>query len=350
MFLNFFGLREQPFGITPDPRFLYLSAAHRQSLDCLCSAIEANRDFLALIAKAGMGKTTMLFHLLEKFRPSAQTVFIFQTHCNPREFLCLLLAQLGYEGDHQDFALLQQEFRRRLLAESRAGTRMIILIDEAQNLSPEVLEMLPALGEVEPGSSNLMHVILAGQPQLADRLASPALVQLRQRLSTVADLAPLSLEDIRNYIKHRLSLAGYRGEPLFTPEAYEAIASFSQGIPRNVNNFCFSGLTLSYALERKVVDIDVVRRVTANLDIPQTSSSVPLEPTRSKPPSPVAVPVSPPRPSKSTRPDLSPAEAAAYMQNVALQLRNWRNLKANKTHRRSTIRECADAESPLKSA
>src|SRR5438876_2499802 len=155
MVLKFFGLREQPFGVTPDPSFLYLSQTHREALASLFYGIETGRGFLTLIAKPGMGKTTLLFHLLEKFRSSARTAFLFQTQCTSREFMRFLLAELGYQDDGQDFVRLHEEFNRRLLQEARAGNRFIVVIDEAQNLAPEVLETVRLLSDLDRKSTRL---------------------------------------------------------------------------------------------------------------------------------------------------------------------------------------------------
>ena len=347
MYLKFFGLSEQPFGVTPDPRFLYLSAAHREALASLQYGIEANRGFLGLIAKPGMGKTTLLFHLLEKFHASAHTAFIFQTQCSPREFLRFLLAELGYEGDTQDFVRLHEEFNRRLLQEAGAGKRMVVVIDEAQNLSPEVLETVRLLSDFETPRAKLMHIILSGQPQLADKLASPGLAQLRQRVSIVHGLDPLPSWEVKNYIEHRLKIAGYSGDPLFVAETYETIAEFTEGIPRNVNNFCFNALSLAYALQKKVVDSDIVKEVTSDLDISKfTSEAEPV--TRSF--EPVASPrlhSSAATPGKGQE-VLSPAEAAAYMQEVALKLKNWQqSLDKTMTGARRTIRSRIRSEQNL---
>jgi general secretion pathway protein A len=330
MFLKFFGLTEQPFGVTPDPRFLYLSAAHREALASLYYGIEANRGFLGLIAKPGMGKTTLLFHLLEKFRTSAHTAFIFQTQCNSREFLRFLLAELGYEGDSQDFVRLHEEFNRRLLQEARAGKRMIVVIDEAQNLAPEVLETVRLLSDFETPRAKLMHIILSGQPQLADKLASSSLAQLRQRVSILHGLEPLSSGEIKNYIEHRLKVAGYAGDPLFTPDAYQTIGESTRGIPRNVNNFCFSALSLAYALQKKVIDTEVVNEVISDLDISRLTSAAQPEGSGFEPLQPVT-PLAPSTAGSNGKGEiLSPAEAAAYMQEVILKLRNWqRSLDKN---------------------
>src|ERR1700678_118748 len=206
MLLKFFGLKEHPFGVTPDPRYLYLSAGPREALASLFYGIESERGFLALIAPPGMGKTTLLFHLLEKFRNSARTAFLFQTQCTSREFMRFLLAELGYETGVHDFVRMHEEFNRRLLQEARAGNRFIVVIDEAQNLEPSVLETVRLLSDFETPRAKLMHIILAGQPELADKLASPGLSQLRQRVSIGHGLEPLPAWEIKSYIEHRLKI------------------------------------------------------------------------------------------------------------------------------------------------
>jgi len=322
MFLSFFGLREQPFGVTPDPRFLYLSAAHREAFASLYYGIEANRGFLGLIAKPGMGKTTILFHLLEKFRTSARTAFMFQTQCNSREFMRYLLAELGYEGDTQDFVHLHNEFNRLLLQEARSGKRMIVVIDEAQNLDSSVLETVRLLSDFETPRAKLMHIILCGQPELADKLASPRLAQLRQRVSILHGLEALPSWEVKNYIEHRLKIAGYEGDPIFTPEAYDEIAEFTEGIPRNVNNFCFNALSLAYALQKKLVDTDVVKEVKADLDISKLTTPPGMNPEAVPAAAAARMPNGGPVRGQVGE-ILSPADAAAYMQELALKLRNW---------------------------
>src|SRR5271154_5365837 len=269
MFLEFYGLREQPFGVTPDPRFLYLSPAHREALACLYYGIESGRGFMALIAKPGMGKTTLLFQLLEKFRSTAHTAFLFQTQCSSREFMRFLLAELGSEDHEQDFVRMHDEFNKLLLQEARAGRRMIIVVDEAQNLHPSVLETIRLLSDFETPKAKLLQIVLAGQPELADKLASRNMAQLRQRISLVSGLKPLSVEDTRNYIQHRLKVAGYEGGNLFTPQALADTAEFTEGIPRNINNFCFNAMSLACAMRQKVIDAAIVREVISDLDITQ---------------------------------------------------------------------------------
>jgi len=339
MFLKFFGLREQPFGVTPDPRFLYLSAAHREALASLFYGIEAGRGFLSLIAQPGMGKTTLLFHLLEKFRSSARTAFLFQTQCTSREFMRFLLAELGYEGDTQDFVVMHEEFNKRLMQEARAGNRFIVVIDEAQNLDASVLETVRLLSDFETPRAKLLQIILAGQPELAGKLASPGLAQLRQRVSLFCGLEPLPSWEIKNYIEHRLKVVGHEGDALFDDDALAMIAEISQGIPRNVNNLCFNALTLACALRQKVVDTAVMQEVRADLDI--TRHTATLAPSASAAPAPPVAdtPVSP-FPKNQSENVLSPEEAKAYMEQVILKLKSWQQPvepaphRARRPHRR----------------
>ncbi len=274
MFLDFFSLREQPFGVTPDPRYLYLGPAHREALASLYYGIEANRGFLSLIARPGMGKTTLLFHLLAKFDRTARTAFLFQTQCSSREFMRFLLAEIGIESDSQDFVKMHEQFNRCLVQEARAGKRFIVVIDEAQNLDASVLETVRLLSDFETPQAKLLQIILVGQPGLADKLASPGLVQLRQRITSVSGLAPLTEEETGKFMDHRLQVAGHKGARLFSAEAQEMIAQVSEGIPRQINNYCFHALSLACAMRSKTVNADMVREVMHDLDIHRFVSDV----------------------------------------------------------------------------
>ena len=346
MFLDFFGLREQPFGVTPDPRYLYLGPAHREALASLYYGIEANRGFLSLIARPGMGKTTLLFHLLAKFDRTARTAFLFQTQCSSREFMRFLLAEIGIETESQDFVRMHEQFNRCLVQEARAGKRFIVVIDEAQNLDASVLETVRLLSDFETPQAKLLQIVLVGQPGLADKLASPALTQLRQRITSVSGLSPLTTEEVGRFIEHRLQVAGYRGPTLFLPEAQEMISQVSEGIPRQINNYCFHALSLACALRKKTVDAAMVREVTHDLDITRFVSDVgsPHRLNLSKASTDPFQPVeeltgvakeymSQPTPADSVGKSLSPAEAIEHMRDVARLLHNWR--AGNSTDRQS---------------
>jgi general secretion pathway protein A len=353
MFLDFFGLREQPFGVTPDPRYLYLGPAHRETLASLYYGIEANLGFLSLIARPGMGKTTLLFHLLAKFDQTARTAFLFQTQCSSREFMRFLLAEIGIESESQDFVKMHDQFNRCLVQEARAGKRFIVVIDEAQNLDATVLETVRLLSNFETPQAKLLQIILVGQPGLADKLASPALVQLRQRVTSVSGLSPLTREETGRFMDHRLQVAGHRGGQLFSAEAQELIAQVSEGIPRQINNYCFHALSRACAMRKKTVDAAMVREVTNDLDIhrfvsevgsssPRHAGSNASDGLHGDPFQPVQdlAGVGRPYSSSITSSDgaakdyLSPAEAIEHMRDVARLLHNWRSGGSGRPDRR----------------
>lgn len=267
MFLDRFGLREQPFGVTPDPHFLYFSPSHVEALASLFYGIQTHRGFMALIAKPGMGKTTLLFHLLERLRSSARTAFLFQAHNDSRDFLRSLVVDLGINEEGGDLVNMHRRLNEMLISEVRAGRRVVVVIDEAQNLADSVLEAVRMLSNFEIAGRKLMNIVLAGQPQLADKLASRNMIQLRQRISILTRLRQFSASETGNYVNHRLRVAGYRGKPLFTAEALSIIHSRCGGIPRNINNLCFNALTLAFANGRNVVDARIVNEVLEDLDL-----------------------------------------------------------------------------------
>jgi len=266
-FLEYFGLREQPFGVTPDPRFFYLNSENREAFASLLYGIQAKRGFLALIAKPGLGKTTLLFRIEEELGRTAHTAFLSRIYSSPVELLRCLLEDLG--EDPRSLALdgLQGQLNDVLIRESRLGRQVVVLIDEAQQLDYASLEMLRMLSNFETPQTKLLQLVLAGQPELADRLADPRLVQLRQRISVFCYLTPLNAGQVASYIDHRLRSAGYaESDPLFTSKALEAVAAHSGGIPRNVNNLCFHALCLGFVKRQKQIDLATLQEVMSDLD------------------------------------------------------------------------------------
>lgn len=266
MFLDFYNLREQPFGVTPEPRFLFLGASHREALASLFCGVEADRGFIVLTAHPGMGKTTLTFQLLEKLRRTARTSFVFQTQCNSREFFQYLLDDLDADSAGMDFVSMHNKLNDILFQEWQAGRRVVLAIDEAQNLDSAVLETIRLLSNFEKPGAKLLQIVLIGQPQLAHKLADPALLQLKQRIAVFARIEPFNPEDTSRYIAHRLEVAGYCGNSLFTAGALRLIAERSQGIPRNINNLCFSALSLGCAMGRKRIDVELIREASADLE------------------------------------------------------------------------------------
>lgn len=299
MHSQYFGFQQDPFGATPDPRCIYPSTTHREALATLTCSYLSNRGFTALIAPPGMGKTTLLFRFLEQIRATSRTVFLFDIdpEFKPRELVEYILRDLGLKVP--DSALETHGLLKEvLIAEAEAAQRFVLIIDEAQNLSDAALEMVRLLSNFETSQSKLMQIVLAGQPQLADTLAKPSLLQLRQRISFFSQIDPLSKEETRAYIAEHLNYAGYEGAALFSDKALALIADVSEGTPRIINTLCFNALSLCCALEEKQVNGDIVREVIADqkLGPPRRAK---LRKTRT--------PVPPPEPSKTTqsRPDAS---------------------------------------------
>ena len=259
MFLDFYGLCEQPFGVTPDPAYLYPSRTHGQALTALLYGIKTGRGFMALIADPGMGKTTLLYRLMDELRESARTVFLFQTQCDSREFFCYILGELGIETAGMDLASMHKKLNEILFGEMLAGRRFVLIVDEAQNLEAPVLETIRLLSNFETTHSKLLEIVLAGQPLLAEKLARPDLSQLRQRIVILGRLEHLSAAETASYIEHRLKVAGYSGGPLFAPDALALIAKQSHGIPREINTLCFNALLLGKARRSRTITGEIAR-------------------------------------------------------------------------------------------
>ena len=261
-----FGLRENPFGVTPDPRFLFMSRTHREALASLVNGIQCGFGFQVLVAQPGMGKTTLLFDFLERFRGS-RTAFLFQQQHDSREFLQSLLLELKSESSETSHAKLYTQLNHLLSEAATTRERVIVVVDEAQNLDDPLLETLRQLSNFETTRSKLLQIVLAGQPQLAKRLGRPEQEQLRQRVSTIARLSPLRLDETRTYLNHRLNIAGYRGTEFFTAAALQLIWSEGRGIPRNMNTLCFNAMLLQFALGARRVDEAAIKESAQDLDL-----------------------------------------------------------------------------------
>jgi general secretion pathway protein A len=266
--LDYYKLQEQPFGVTPDSRFVFLTSSHKEALDSLVYGIESGCGFVALIADPGLGKTTLLYQTLDILRDNARIVFLFQTISTPLDLLRALLSGLGVRELRGNLVEMQIMLKELLSEQYRAGKRVVLVIDEAQNLDDSVLELVRMLSNFETERDKLIQIVLAGQPGLEKNIASPELVQLRQRVSIFARLKPLTPEETSLYIAHRLRTAGYSFDTaLFTKDALAIIAQVSEGIPRNINNLCFNAMSLGSALQQKPIDRDILRQVIADLDL-----------------------------------------------------------------------------------
>jgi WD40 repeat protein/type II secretory pathway predicted ATPase ExeA len=265
-FLEFFGLREQPFDQAPNPHYFYPSATHKEALASLLCGIESRRGFLGLIAEPGIGKTTLLYEVLQRLRTSSRTAFVPQGQIEPGDLLRSLLADLEVDDPGRGFFQMHQQLNEILIREANSGRHLVLVIDEAQDLERPVLEMVRILSNFETPRAKLMEIVMAGEPALLSKLAQPALVQLRQRISLVGRLNPLSDAETAEYIHHRLRVAGYFGGSLFTPEARALIAAQSEGVPREINTLCFNALSLGYSLGRRTIDVKIVEEVVTDLE------------------------------------------------------------------------------------
>lgn len=273
LFLHF-GLRENPFGVTPDIRFLYQSHTHGEALVSLINGIDFGYGFQVLIGQPGMGKTSLLFNLLERFRGSAHTAFLFQPQSEPQDLLQSMLYELGTNSAETSLRKLFEQVNGVLYRAKRERKRVILVVDEAQNLEYGVLEALRQLSNFETPDAKLLQVVLAGQPQLAEKLGNPAHEQLRQRISAISRLSPLGLEETEAYIKHRLATAGYRGADLFGEDGVRLIWNRSKGVPRNINTLCFGAMVLGFAEGAKSIDERMLEKADRNLDLDSALADV----------------------------------------------------------------------------
>ena len=265
--LEFYELRQQPFDVTPDPAYLYLSPSHRDALTTLKQGIEHFRGFMMLVAEPGMGKTTLLNKLMEELSDSARVVFLFQTQCSSRELLCFILNELEVDHTGMDVVAMHRALNQALLEEMLRGRRFVLIVDEAQNLQEPVLETIRLLSDFETSHSKLIQIVLAGQPQIAETLMAPSLVQLRQRIAALANLKSLTPSETAAYIEHRLRAAGWSDKMIFSSDALDQIAESSDGVPRSINNLCFNALLESFHRGLDVVDADIVKEVAEKLNL-----------------------------------------------------------------------------------
>jgi len=269
-FLRHFGFREQPFGVTPDPSYLFVSEIHRAALESLINSIECNLGFAVLFGDPGMGKTSLLLRLLTQYRASARTAFVFQTQCKPHD----LLRHLAYEFEvplpknEHDEVLLHRQLKEMFVHEAHAGRKVLVMIDEAQNLRESSLEAIRLLSDFETRRAKLLHIVLAGSGQLRETLLSSGLSQLAQRISTVCNLEALRPDEVNAYVAFRLERAGCaRAKNLFSPEALSEIAEHGKGVPRILNSLSYGALWLAYTLNEQDITGNLVRQAVRNLDL-----------------------------------------------------------------------------------
>lgn len=258
MYQRFFGLRENPFNVNPDPRYLYLTRQIQEALAGLTYGIQNRKGFILLTGEVGTGKTTLLNRLLDWLRgQKVATAYIFNSRLEVNHLFDFMMAdfEISYESREKSHLLLR--LNQWLLERYRAGETAVLIIDEAQNLSPEVLEEIRLLTNLETSTEKLLQIVLTGQPELEEKLKIPQLRQLRQRITLRCRTTALSLEETFGYIAERLRIAGASGDPIFSKEAIQTVHLYSRGIPRVINLLCEHAMINAY--------VDSVRPVPAHL-------------------------------------------------------------------------------------
>ncbi|MBU4262090.1 MAG: AAA family ATPase [Proteobacteria bacterium] len=260
MYEKFYGLSEKPFHIVPNPHFLYLSAKHQHALTYLEYGIREGMGFILLTGEIGTGKTTLIRHMLNQIEAEIEVAVIFNTNVSANQLLSLILQEFELEADGTDKARNLDRIYQFLIQKYAKRSRVLLIIDEAQNLSDEVLEEVRMLSNLQADDTLLLQIMLVGQPELKAKLKRPGLAQLTQRIAVNYHLMPLNREETGIYIASRLEKVG--GDPeLFSPEAIDEIYRASNGTPRSINLLCDSALVYGFADELQKIDKDILLQV-----------------------------------------------------------------------------------------
>jgi len=265
MYEEYFSLKERPFSLTPDPDFLFLSGSHQQALDHLLFGLESGEGFIVVTGDIGVGKTTVCRALLRRLPERFATALVVNTLLTEKELLRTVLDDFGApvpDGTRKD---LLDALNRFLLAEAEAGRRPVLIIDEAQNLAPSLLEQVRLLSNLETEKRKLLQIVLFGQKELQEKLRLPQLRQFDQRITVRATILPLDLRETSRYIQHRMSVAGAAGSTFLTPAAERLLHRRSRGVPRRINQLCDRALLAACLRNAGRVEPEDVVRAAASL-------------------------------------------------------------------------------------
>lgn len=266
MYLDFYGLKENPFNVTSDPNFLYLSHTHKEALNHLIYGINQRKGFVEITGEIGAGKTTLCKALLNHLGDNTKTSLIFNSSLPEIQLLEAIVSDFGIIPERRSKVIFLRQLNEFLLRQLSQGNNSVLIIDEAQNLRPSTLEAIRMLSNLETDKEKLLQIVLVGQPQLKDKLNSPKLEQLRQRISVRFHLRTLERNEIYNYIAHRLNIAGGSGSIQFSPEALDVIYTYSNGTPRLINLICDKSLLLGYTQETKYLEGDLMERSVEEIE------------------------------------------------------------------------------------
>lgn len=273
MYNEYYGLVRAPFEMTPDPSFLYLGEAHREGLATLVYAVNSGKGFVMLTGEVGTGKTTLLHALLGQLDSTTNSAFIFNPRLDPLGFFRVLFEELGIGPACDSKAEYLLALNHYLIEKLAANERVLLIVDEAQNLSTEMLEEIRLLSNLETPTSKLIQIMLVGQPELQALIDKPELRQLRQRIALRHHLRPFDERELAEYVEGRLEKAGYTGRGLFHKKALRELYRVTEGTPRLINNVCDGAMLLGYARQQSVIGADAIREVARDLGLASKDES-----------------------------------------------------------------------------
>jgi general secretion pathway protein A len=276
MYKSFFGLKESPFNANPDPRFLYLTNQVEEALTGLMYGIQTRKGFITLTGEVGTGKTTLVNRLLDWLHHRrARTAFLFNSRMNTNQLFDFILAEFDISCESRSKSQQLMKLNHWLLDRYRAGETVVLILDEAQNLTFPVLEEVRLLTNLETATDKLLQIVLSGQPELEDKLKLPELRQLRQRIMLRCKTTPLTKEQTHDYILKRLKIAGAGDQPIFSPEAMDAVHIYSLGIPRVVNLLCEHSLVNAYVDQQRPIKSTIVEDVAREFQLDEVEPIAP---------------------------------------------------------------------------
>ena len=265
MYNDYFGFREKPFNVTPDPRYFYTNPIYQEAYASLLYGIRERKGFIVLTGEVGTGKTTLLRRLMNSPEENVRLVLFYNTTLTFEELVSFACDELGLPVKGSGRLQKIQALNEFLVGQSKNGGTVVLLVDEAQNLTDDVLENLRLLSNLETASEKLLQIVLVGQSELDAKLSQPQLRQIKQRVALQCRLDRLKDREVGPFINYRLRIAGYEREELFTPEAIRAVSSYSRGIPRLINIICDNALLIAYATSAKKISPEVIKEVVDDL-------------------------------------------------------------------------------------
>jgi len=267
IYQSFYGLKEPPFNVTSDPNFLFFSKHHKEAFSHFLYGVTERKGFLLFTGEIGSGKTTLCRALLDRFGPNTRTAFILNPNLSDLQLLKAIVSDFGIDTTARNRKDLLDSLNEFLIRQLGADSNVVLIIDEAQNLSLQVLEQIRMISNLETHKEKLIQIALVGQPQLREKLRHPSLEQLRQRIAVQYHMLPLEKDEIDPYIRHRLHVAGSNGQISFKPKGIDYIYGYSKGIPRLINAICDKCLLAGYVYETDQMTPDLVKRCVQEMEV-----------------------------------------------------------------------------------